>query len=57
MEEEGYMNKKVAVQSVALSANQQEAYVSFDQYPFDPQISTQEKYYWVEGILKTLHYS
>lgn len=55
MEEEGYMNKRVLLQSLALSANQQEAYLSFDQYPFDPQASTLEKYNWIKALLKTIH--
>ena len=54
MDEEKQMTKKISLQSVALSANNQEVLCSFDRNPFSKQQSTFEKMMWVEGLLKSM---
>ena len=54
LDEEGIMEKKVTVQSVALTQTKTEGYISFDQNPFPKESSTFEKWLWTEGLLKTL---
>jgi hypothetical protein len=54
LDEENLHSKKVIAQTVALSATGQEAYISFDRYPFEPETSTYTKYMFIEGLLKTL---
>jgi hypothetical protein len=54
MDEERLMSKKVSLQSVILTPNEKDAYLSFDRYPFSPESPTVEKFMWVEGLLKTL---
>ena len=53
LEEEGLSEKKIAVQSAALSTTGQ-LYLSFDQHPFEPEHTTQQKYLFIEGLLKTI---
>jgi len=54
LDEEKVMNKKVTVQSVAITPNGHEALFSLDRNPFDKASSTYEKWLWVEALLKTL---
>jgi len=54
LEEEQIIDKLIVVQSVALSASGQEAFISLSQNPFNIQQSTYQKCMMVEGLLKTL---
>jgi hypothetical protein len=54
VDEENVYSKKIVAQTVTLSPSGQEAYVSFDRYPFEEESSTYEKYMFIEGLLKTL---
>jgi len=53
MEEDGIMEKKVAVESVLISHADQ-AYVSLNQTPFAQESTTYEKTMWIEALLKTI---
>ncbi len=52
--EEQLQEKQVSLQSIALSAHQQEAYISFDRNPFDKTVAAFDKLVWIEGLLKTI---
>ncbi len=54
LDEEDLSEKKITVQSVTVSASEQEAYLSFDQHPFESEYTTHQKYFFIEGLLKTL---
>lgn len=54
LEEENIIDKQITIQSVALSASNQEAFICFNQYPFNPQSSTYEKFMIMESMLKTI---
>lgn len=54
LDEEHIMDKKVSLQTVLLASSDQEALLSFDRMPLDPQSSTFNKWMWVEGLLKTI---
>ena len=54
MDEEKQMTKKIALQSIAISSNNQEAICSLDRNPFSKHQSTFEKMIWVEGLLKSM---
>ena len=54
LDEEGFMDKKVTVQSASLSHSKNEVYISFDQNPLTNESSTFKKWMWIEGLLKTL---
>lgn len=54
LEEEQITDKQTTIQSVSLSANNTEAFISFNQNPLDPQASTYETCMLIEGLLKTL---
>ena len=53
-QEENVLQKKVALQTVLLSASGNEAFLSFDQVPFDEQDATHTQWMFVESLLKTL---
>ena len=54
MDEEKQMTKKISLQSVAISSNDQEAICSLDRNPFGKHQSTFEKMIWIEGLLKSI---
>jgi len=54
LEEEQITDKQTTIQSVALSANGKEAFISFNQNPLDPQASTYQTCMLIEGLLKTI---
>jgi hypothetical protein len=54
LEEDGVMSKKVSLQQALLAQSGNELYLSFDQNPFEDQATTYQKWYWLEGLLKTL---
>ncbi|MDR3549812.1 MAG: hypothetical protein P4L31_00215 [Candidatus Babeliales bacterium] len=54
LDEDDMMHKKISVQSVLLSPSGSDAYVSFDRYPFDSQVTIATKLMWLEGLLKTI---
>lgn len=54
LDEETILDKKVTVQTVIMNASGQEAYLSFDQNPLNPELSTHAKLMIIEGLLKTL---
>lgn len=54
LDEESIHSKKIIAQSVTLAPSGTQAYLSFDQYPFEQDSSTHEKYMFIEGLLKTL---
>lgn len=56
MHEEGLSEKKITLQSATISTTNQ-VYLSFDQYPFELKYSTRQKYFFIEGLLKTLRES
>lgn len=53
-DEEGVLHKKVMLQTASLSESGNNAYLSFDRYPFNQEGSTFEKLSIIEGLLKTL---
>ena len=53
-EEEHFMPKKVALQSVMLDASGTEAFISFDRNPLPKEKSINQKLLWIEGLLKTI---
>ena len=54
LNEESITDKKVSLQSVALSASDTEAYISFDRNPLDKQWNTATKLMVIEALLKTI---
>lgn len=54
LEEEKITDQQITVQSVTLSANGQEAFVSLHQYPFNKQNSTHDKLMIMQSLLKTI---
>lgn len=54
LEEEALIKRKITLQSALLNANEQTAYLSFDQNLFRKQHSTHQKLYLVESLCKTL---
>lgn len=54
LDEEEILDKKVVVQNVSLSQSGNQAYLSFDRYPFNRESSAFEKSMVIEGLLKTL---
>ena len=54
LDEEGFHSQKITIQNVTLSSSGQEACISFDRYPFDKEHSVREKYFFIEGLLKTV---
>lgn len=54
LDEDKIMHKKVSLQSALIAQSGNDVYLSFDQYPFNEQATTHEKWLWIEGILKTL---
>ena len=54
LEEERITDQQITVQSVALAPNNQEAFISLHQYPFDKQTSTHTKLMLMESLLKTI---
>ena len=57
LDEEEIMGKKVTIQSVAINHSGNQAYISFDQNPFEMEDSTFTKWMWIEGLLKTIRYN
>jgi hypothetical protein len=53
-EEEGLLQRKTSIQSIMLDAQGQEVFISFDCNPFKKDFSTQAKWMWIEGLLKTV---
>ena len=54
LEEEGFTDKQINVQTVALCAHDTDAFISLNQYPFDEQASTHQKLMVIQSLLKTL---
>ncbi len=54
LDEEGVMTKKVMVPAVLMAVSGNQAYISFDRYPFDKESAAYDKWMWLEGLLKTL---
>ena len=54
LEEERITDQQITVQSVAMASNNQEAFISLHQYPFDKQASTHTKLMLMESLLKTI---
>jgi hypothetical protein len=54
MHEERVLHKKVCVTHVLLDKQEQTAYISFDRALFNKESSTFEKWYCIEGLLKTV---
>lgn len=54
LDEEQVVDKKVSIQSVMLDSTQQEVFISLDRNPFLVNSSIFAKWYWVEGLVKTL---
>lgn len=54
LDEEKDNNKKVSLQSIALSPSGQEVFLSFDRNPFEKRSTSYEKWLWVESLLKTI---
>jgi hypothetical protein len=54
MGEEKLLKKSFRVESVLLSANEKEAYLSFNRSPFEKQRSAYEKWIFIESLLKTI---
>lgn len=54
LDEEKIMNKKVELQTAAISPTGHELFLSFDRSPFDLQQSIYEKWMWIESLLKTI---
>ena len=52
--EERILEKRVGVESVALSSSEQEMYLSFDQLPFVPKWSINKKIKLINGLQKTI---
>ncbi len=57
LDEEKINTKKISLQSIAISSNQQEVFFSFDRNPFNKQQSTFEKLLWIEGLMKSIRES
>lgn len=53
-EEEGLLQRKTSIQSIMLDMQGQEAFISFDCNPLKKESSTQAKWMWIEGLLKTV---
>lgn len=54
LEDEQITDKQNQIMSVALSHSKSEAFISFNQPPFDTSWSTYRKLMWVESLLKTI---
>ena len=54
LDEEGVLDKRVSVQSTSTSADDSHLFISFDRPPFTERMSTTEKLYIIESLLKTL---
>jgi hypothetical protein len=54
LDEEQIMRKKITLQSIILSPEGHEAYLSFDQYPFETDQTIFQKMMWIEALLKTI---
>ncbi len=54
LEEEEVLDKKVGVQSAALSSSEHELYISFDRNPLAKEKITFEKWMLIEGLLRTI---
>jgi hypothetical protein len=54
LDEERILEKRATLQSVTVSEDKQEAYISFDRAPFNRESSTYEKWMLIESILKTM---
>ena len=52
--EENIVKKRVALQSVLISSNGKDCYLSFDRNPLHREASTLEKLMWIEGLLRTI---
>jgi len=55
LQEENIFNKKITIDSVLLTRNNNDAYISFDHLPFTKEESIFEKWMRIESILKTIH--
>lgn len=54
LDDETIIHNDITVNSVVLHQNQQIAFISFNQSPFNPEDHTQAKLMIIEGLLKTL---
>ena len=52
--EERVLGKRVGIQSVALSASEQEAFFSFDHVPFAREWSIRKKWQLLDGLCRTI---
>lgn len=53
LSEEKIDQKRVQLESVALSPEENELFISFNRTPFEPESSTYDKLIWIESLLKT----
>lgn len=54
LEQEHLLHKKITVETVLVSSDNQIAYVSFDHNPFNKEETTYHKWMFIESILKTI---
>jgi hypothetical protein len=54
LDEEKITSKKVSLQTALLSPSEQDVYLSFDRNPFTKEQATIDKWFWIEGLLKTI---
>jgi hypothetical protein len=54
LDEERLTERKVSLQSVMITPNNQEAMLSFDRSPFPTEWTTYEQWMWIESLLKTV---
>jgi hypothetical protein len=52
--EESILTQKITVQTLLFSITELECYLSLDKNPLNPEWSIQQKWYCIEGLLKTL---
>jgi hypothetical protein len=57
LQEEHIINPHVSLESIATSTPGSEAYISFDQSLFLPDISIIKKWLIIESLIKTIHYA
>lgn len=54
LDSEDITSNKISLQTAIISPSGNDAYLSFDHNPLQPEWSTFEKWMWIEGILKTI---
>ncbi len=54
MKQEGCMKQSTRLESAVIASPSMIAYLSFEDIPFERQQSIQEKWHWMESLLKTI---